>query len=1098
MMMGQGSFGYGGGSSNLSALAPPFTVDRSVPKPLVDLTEPTSYHHSLHNWVNPHQPEFDYFFIQKPELDSNSYNRYSASSNPHVSVSTDSVLYGQSGVTGLEAKPYYPSTYISPAIGNDCSLGGVPHHSDYGLLSASRVSTSIGSSEDYTQSLSGQWSGMWDGLTDWLQSEQVQLDGSFCSKETYMNQVAGLYASESTSKYEASQSADTVGRETQIESAGVGKLDYKSFLGENRKFTPSDYPTPSSLASTLLVPETCSQVPSKKAVNSWNHHMPYSASNEKCLRRHDATSSDIATILYSSPAVVIKPPEHNKGSLKNVNTSSDGDNKDFSCNSPSVVVEPRPFITSKGSVCYDASQVSFHLGKTDQVIANFSSAKNEELSSNQNASMDVSGHFAGEKPVIQVPCTSLGGISLVDKNEAIDPAKNHTESLDHYNPAVDSPCWKGAPVSNFSQLEVSEAVTPQNMKNLEACSGSNHQGYQTFSVSSDDAVKVSPEKTSEKSIQQKGWSLENYSASSMKRPLADNMLHREGIDHFVNFGANCTKPSLFHQVQISDDALPNKSFDDSNGKLPQNEKQSCESGKWTTESNSAPVISVADVGMNMNDDPDECSSHVPFHAVEHVLSSPPSADSASIKLTKACGGVSTQKTYIRTVIDTMQNLSELLIFHLSNDLCDLKEDDSNALKGMISNLELCMLKNVERMTSTQESIIPERDGAQLSGKSSKLQKGTNGNGFLISRSDPLEFQYSVKYQHVQDEHNISSGKNDETLSSYVSVRAAADMLKRDKMTQAIKNALTENFHGEEETEPQVLLYKNLWLEAEASLCYASCMARFNRIKSEMEKCDSEKANGSPENCMVEEKLSKSNIRSDPCTGNVLASNTKGSPLPDTSIPESSILCTSSHADDVTARYHILKYRVDSTNAVNTSSLDKMLGSADKLSSSQFSPCPNNVEKGVCEEKDGQKPDISIQDSLVSNTTSHLNDVEASVMARFHILKCRDDNFSMHKEESTESVDLGYVGLPRHWPTGTDETEDRVLDVNMRTHLQHHDCNFTEDKLPVKEFHLFVKDDPVIGSRDINRLGDQSHASFCDGSSDWEHVLLEELGQTVEP
>ena len=59
--------------------------------------------------------------------------------------------------------------------------------------------------------------------------------------------------------------------------------------------------------------------------------------------------------------------------------------------------------------------------------------------------------------------------------------------------------------------------------------------------------------------------------------------------------------------------------------------------------------------------------------------------------------------------------------------------------------------------------------------------------------------------------------------------------------QAIKKVLDENFECEEElqsqaTESQATLYKNLWLEAEAELCFTSYRTRFDRVKTEMEKC----------------------------------------------------------------------------------------------------------------------------------------------------------------------------------------------------------------------------------------------------------------------
>ncbi|XP_037496651.1 uncharacterized protein LOC105640811 isoform X2 [Jatropha curcas] len=1132
MMMGQGYYGYGGASSpsssNLSALAPPFTVDRSVPKsgsnPLVDLTEPTyavTFNSSLHNWVGAHPPSsrLDYFSISNSEFDSvpssNAYG-YSSSTahvpplNPCVSVSASTNL--------LEVKPYYPS-YVSPAIGSDGSLG-VSHHSGYDLLSTTHVATPNGSSnDDYIQSLSGmehlaQWSGLWEGLVDWQQSEQVQLERSFSSNENFIDQ--GLYASDSMSKYEeASHSIDTIGGDNHAETVVIEKLDYKPFLGENPKFLPTEYSKTSSSTSTLLVPENCSQAPAIKAVNSWNHQMPFGASYEKCFRKHDASPSDFATIVNSSsPAVVIRPPD--TSSPRNMNPGNDEDDKDFASKDSSVVKEPHPFMSSKGYVYFDASQVSFHLQQNDQVAAEFSSAKNEEQSSSGDASADALNNFAKGKPGIQAPHRSLDGFNLVvDKNEAINSVKNHSENLDNYTPAVDSPCWKGAPVSQFSQFEVSEAVTPQNMKKLEACSGSNLQSHQIFTFSANDAVKSFPEKTSKNSVHHDAWSLGNHSTSSLRRPLVANVFPREEIVDAAKSGPQYTNSSCFEGVQISDDAVSNKSTDNSDHKPHKNEQQSCEGAKWTSGKNCAPGFGAnikstdnsdhrphqneehscedakwtsgkncapgfgIDIEMEMNDNPDDCSSHVPFDAIEHVLHSPPFADDVPTKLSKSHGEESTRTMNVRTLLDTMQNLSELLLFHFSHDACELNEDDYGVLKGVISNLDLCMLKNVETMTSLQESVIPQKASSQLHGKSAKLQKDMNAS--LI---DPPNSEAQFKRQHVQDnELNTVPDKNDEKLPNFGSLRAAADISIDDNMTQAIRKALKESFHVEEETDPQVILYKNLWLEAEALLCSAGCMARYQRMKSEMEKCDSQKVTGLQEYTAFMEKLSRSKVSTEPGMNKMLASDTKGSPQTGTSIPESSIKSMTKHEDEVAARYHILKCQAESSNTLNTSGVDKTIDFT-LLPSSKISLNLNNIDKLACEEKDSQKPDLSIQDSP-KLSTSQVDDFEDSVMARFQILKSRVENVnSVDKEEHQRATnDLGYAGLRRHWPMCEHESEDRILNVNMESVSENHAGYSTEDKLTVKEFRLFVKDDPMN-----NRPGDQFH----DGSSDWEHVLFEEL------
>lgn len=52
--------------------------------------------------------------------------------------------------------------------------------------------------------------------------------------------------------------------------------------------------------------------------------------------------------------------------------------------------------------------------------------------------------------------------------------------------------------------------------------------------------------------------------------------------------------------------------------------------------------------------------------------------------------------------------------------------------------------------------------------------------------------------------------------------------------QAIKKVLEENFQLDEEMNSRTLLFKSLWLDAEAKLCSASYKARFHRMKMQME------------------------------------------------------------------------------------------------------------------------------------------------------------------------------------------------------------------------------------------------------------------------
>lgn len=52
--------------------------------------------------------------------------------------------------------------------------------------------------------------------------------------------------------------------------------------------------------------------------------------------------------------------------------------------------------------------------------------------------------------------------------------------------------------------------------------------------------------------------------------------------------------------------------------------------------------------------------------------------------------------------------------------------------------------------------------------------------------------------------------------------------------QAIKKVLEQNFEIDENMQSQALLFKSLWLEAEAKLCSMSYKARFEIMKAQME------------------------------------------------------------------------------------------------------------------------------------------------------------------------------------------------------------------------------------------------------------------------
>ncbi|KAG5229470.1 Plant peroxidase [Salix suchowensis] len=1059
-MMNYGfSYGYnnGGGSStsssNLSASAPPFTVDRSVAKPLLDLTEPTypvSLNSSLHSWVtsNSHISNSRPDLFPIPSLEFDSVPSPLAFGTPR--------LFPNAIYEPPSSEPYYPSSYVSPAIAIDDSLK-ILNQSGYELLSASHVGTSNGSTrDDYSQSLVGlehttQWSGLWEGVSDWHQSKKLQLDGSFCAKENFINQ--GFSAFKDISKCEeTSLGIGVVGRQMHTESANTGD---KAFLGEKPKFMPAGYSTPSPLVFPSVEPQAYLQVQSSNV--------------------HDASPNDSMPVMKPSPAVVIRSPGKDTYSFKNMKTGCDGDEKG---NSSSSVQEPNPFISSEGKVFYDSSQI--------------------KLPSNKNISVDVLDQIFKSKMDDKVPCGNLDFFNLaMDGHEAIGSAENTSER---------------APVSLLSAFEVSEVVNALIPKKVEACNG----------LTTNDAVKACPEKQSSISVPL-NESLGRQQASLFKRPLVAKVLFREEIDDTGKYGPYQRIPSYCHEAQISD-VIDDETWIESilsDFNSVHTEQRNLDDGEWPSKKDSC----VADVRRKINDDPDYCSSHIPFHAIEQILSSPSSSEHAPAQHTQS------------------------LEFRKEN--------------------------------STQESLSPQQATSQFPGKFSDRDKGQ------------LEFQQFEE----EEEHKIASVKSKEKLSSWVSTRFAADTVKDDNMTRS-----------------QILLYKNLWLEAEASLCSVNYMARCNRMKIEMEKGNSQKANDFssvahvvPEKSMVMENLSRPKVSSD-----ILFADDKGSPVQDVSFLDSSILGRNSHSDDVMAKFHILKSRVSDSNSVNTSAVER-------LSSSMVSPDLNKVDKLAHDTKDSTKPNVSIQDSQMSGTSNHADDVSIhadDVIARFHILKGRVDNSSFpdlnkvdkmvydtkdstkphitiqdspmarrsshaddvmarfrtlkgrvdnsnsvnisameklpiskameilpiskvssdlsnaggltvegkdstkpditkqdsplpsssnhaedfeaaimarllileHRdgcssslemeERQPESIDIGYTSLRREVPMGEGGLKDRILDDNMEPVIQNYPADSAEDKSTVKEFRLFP------------------HPTSCwwydSFSSDWEHVLKEEI------
>ncbi|XP_054789124.1 uncharacterized protein LOC129294688 [Prosopis cineraria] len=171
------------------------------------------------------------------------------------------------------------------------------------------------------------------------------------------------------------------------------------------------------------------------------------------------------------------------------------------------------------------------------------------------------------------------------------------------------------------------------------------------------------------------------------------------------------------------------------------------------------------------------------------------------------------KIDIQMLVKMMHNMSELLLGHCLTGEFQLNGRDRSILDIVISNLRTCALKNPE-----QRRLFPELDSGNPAGESSQLQQNAPVEEPCISKVGP-------------EPANAEQGKERGSISDSSLISGDSTEMKRadNNMTKAMKTILSENFHDEDEPVSRSLLYKNLWLEAEAELCSIIYRARFNRM-----------------------------------------------------------------------------------------------------------------------------------------------------------------------------------------------------------------------------------------------------------------------------
>ncbi|KAI4338055.1 hypothetical protein L6164_016409 [Bauhinia variegata] len=490
--------------------------------------------------------------------------------------------------------------------------------------------------------------------------------------------------------------------------------------------------------------------------------------------------------------------------------------------------------------------------------------------------------------------------------------------------------------------------------------------------------------------------------------------------------------------------------------------------------------------------------------------------------------VSTPNMNVHMLIDTMHNLSELLLFHA----CELKVRDHIVLKNVITNLNTCIFKNDEQVIPVQECSFPQPHTTKCTRESPEVQQNASSKRPQSSKAGPECADVETESPFVEEVNRHFMFSKHLKLADLFPVKNDEEMMKEDNMIKALKRILCENMDGEEGAESQTLLYKNLWLEAEAALCFTNYKARYDQMKIEMDKYSykqRDNAFGIEEPSKPEVLPTKQNSATEVNTQdwpvldaanakelsgfkfspdlnkpNTLEPDEKGSQKPDSFIQDSLVSGpnkrTKEYEASIVARFHFLKSQLGDSSI--------SLTNAEELLSPEASQALDSTDK------------------LASGVTGiKANDFEASVMARFHILKSRAQSSSPKSSEGQLLDGVEFAGSGADCCTIRTASGSENLDEDIdpvvkyltsstsedKSNLKEFDLNegcltssTTEDKPNLKEFDLNESyltssntvDESILEEFDLNdsgRLGNQLPTDYTDSaSSDWEHVKEEEL------
>lgn len=456
-------------------------------------------------------------------------------------------------------------------------------------------------------------------------------------------------------------------------------LEDKSFLEQNVSFsaynsdrlvTPSSSPYPE-----FYPPLMASELPK----NFPNY--------EKCVGPVDNPFPGRASVVRASPSVVIRPPPASNGNLRQsvASRKSAGSEKvggvhsvNFGYNNPSKIKDFSFQSSSKIRVePFDANLLN--LSKQGNGL--ISSTLVNELSKD-TSDRKVKARFGYQLPDINVS----RNFSISSDVPVIESSEDSSDFV------VDSPCWKGAPSSQFSTFDVEAGNSKINFD-------------EHFRFGPEEHKNVNMGKEHE--CARNGSTKEQSSLDGAKDAVWISPATNKGLELYdcPNFWKEheCGRNGIAPSMRRTPDAIcSTKQQINKGGELYDDPKTQNNTCSLINNSLSALDMRVSDTkslvggeGMAVNDVSDGAA--VAVHAAEKVLDSPASQEDVAEHIVKPFPCLD-----VTAMIKTIHNLSELIRFHLSSDACFLEENSVDTLKDVISNLDCCLSKKVVQASNNSE------------------------------------------------------------------------------------------------------------------------------------------------------------------------------------------------------------------------------------------------------------------------------------------------------------------------------------------------------------------------------------------------------------